>query len=160
MAREDVEVVRRFAETYEGDDVAAIVHDRMRGVDFDDPAALERLVAAWAAEDPMMRQVHPEIEWDASAGGMSGPARGFSELAAFYRDWMGLWERYVFRVVEYRDLGGWVVVPTDVWARGRDGIAVEMRVFQIFRVREGKVAVMRAFLSEEEALAAAQQRPA
>jgi hypothetical protein len=35
-----------------------------------------------------------------------------------------------------------------------------MRVFQIFRVREGKVAVMRAFLSEEEALAAAQQRPA
>jgi ketosteroid isomerase-like protein len=66
----------------------------------------------------------------------------------------------VFRVVEYRDLGGWVVVPTDVWARGRDGIPVEMRVFQIFRVREGKVAVMRAFLSEEEALAAAQQRPA
>jgi hypothetical protein len=158
MAREDVEVVRRFSETYEGDDVAAIVHDRMRRVDFDDAGAVERLVAAWAAEDPMMRQVHPEIEWDASAGGMTGTARGFSELAAFYRDWMGLWESYRFHVVEYRDLGGWVLVPIDVRARGRDGIAVEMRVFQLFRVREGKVAVMRAFLSEEAALEAAQQR--
>jgi ketosteroid isomerase-like protein len=30
-----------------------------------------------------------------------------------------------------------------------------MRVFQLWRVRDGKVVVMRAFLTEQEALAAA-----
>ena len=138
MAREDVAVVRRFNETYEGDDLAALVHDSVLGVDLDDRANLERLVQTWAAEDPMIRHVHPEIMWDTGATGVLAPARGLVELAAWYRDWMGLWESYVFRVIEYRDLGRWVLVPTDVLARGRDGIAVEMRVFQIFRVRREK----------------------
>ena len=39
-------------------------------------------------------------------------------------------------------------------ARGRDGIVVEMRTFQLYRVREGKLAVYRVYLSEQEALKA------
>jgi ketosteroid isomerase-like protein len=48
-----------------------------------------------------------------------------------------------------------VLTPYEVEARGRDGIPVSMRVFQLWHVREGKVDVMRAFLSEQEALEAA-----
>jgi ketosteroid isomerase-like protein len=155
MAREDVEVVRRFNDVYEGHDIAALIRAVLTQVDVDDPA----LVEAWAAQDPMMRQVHPEIVWDASSGGLTEPARGVVELTAWYRDWMGLWESYAYRIVEYRDLGDWVLVPSDVEARGRNGIPVEMRVFQIFRVREGKIATMRGFLTEEEALAAAAAAP-
>jgi ketosteroid isomerase-like protein len=61
----------------------------------------------------------------------------------------------VFRVSEYRDLGEWVLTVIDVRARGRGGIPVEMRVFELYRVRDGKVAVFRAYLSEHAALEAA-----
>jgi hypothetical protein len=127
------------------------------GVDLDGRANLERLVQTWAAEDPMMRHVHLEIVWDTGASAVVAPARGLVALAAWYRDWMGLWESYVFRVIEYRELGRWCSCPPMCWPEGRDGIAVEMRVFQIFRVRQGKIAVMRAFLSEGEAIEAAEE---
>jgi ketosteroid isomerase-like protein len=39
-------------------------------------------------------------------------------------------------------------------AHGRDGITVEMDVFQMWQVRDGKVVALRAFLSEREALEA------
>jgi hypothetical protein len=58
-------------------------------------------------------------------------------------------------MVEYRDLGDWVLAPTEIRARGAGGIPVEMRVFQLFGVRDGKVSALRAFLSEREALEAA-----
>jgi len=51
-----------------------------------------------------------------------------------------------------------ITCPTDVHGRGRDGIELEMRVFQLWRVRDGKVVVMQAFLTEHEALAATPAR--
>ena len=61
----------------------------------------------------------------------------------------------VFRPIEYRDLGNWVLVQVEVRGEGRDRIEVQMRTFEIFRVQEGKIAVYRAFRSEPEALEAA-----
>ena len=67
---------------------------------------------------------------------------------------MGLWESYVFRMVEIREVDGWILTPPTC-ARGRDGIELEMRVFQLWRVRDGKVVIIRTFLTEQEALVAA-----
>jgi len=64
-----------------------------------------------------------------------------------------LWESYVYRVAEYRDLGDWVLTVSDVRARGRDGIAVAMRSYQDWGIRHGKITTMRACTSEAEALA-------
>jgi ketosteroid isomerase-like protein len=55
---------------------------------------------------------------------------------------------------EYRDLGEWVLAPVDVSAQGRGGIPVEVRVFEMYRVRDGKIAAYRSFLSEQDALEA------
>ena len=55
---------------------------------------------------------------------------------------------------KYRDLGGWVLTPVDVRAVGRGGIPLQMQAFQIWQVQNGKVTVMRAFVSEDEALEA------
>ena len=43
----------------------------------------------------------------------------------------------------------------DIEARGPKGIPLEMRLFQIWKVRDSKVAGFRAFLNESEALEAA-----
>jgi ketosteroid isomerase-like protein len=72
----------------------------------------------------------------------------------WWAEWAGVWESYVYRNSAYRDLGDWVLTPTDVRARGRGGIPVEMRVLQLWQVRDGKVAALRVFLSEREALEA------
>jgi ketosteroid isomerase-like protein len=155
MARHDVDVVRAAVTAHEGRDLAAFIRERLVDVDLDDAAELERRVADLAAEDPMLQHFAPDIAWDATAIGITGTAGGLQQLAAWYRDWMGLWQSHVFRVAEIRQVDGWILTPTDVRARGRDGIELEMRVFQLWRVRNGKVVVMRAFLTEEEALVAA-----
>jgi ketosteroid isomerase-like protein len=153
MSPEDIEVVRRFNSAYEGEDIVPPLRESVKRLG-PDPQA-DAVLAEWAA-DPAYRHVHPEVEWDTSETGTFGTvARGARELTLWWADWIEVWESYVFEVSEYRDLGDWVLSPAYVRARGRGGIAVEMRVFHLFQVRDGKVATMRAFLSEEEALEAA-----
>jgi hypothetical protein len=65
----------------------------------------------------------------------------------------------VYRVVEYRDLGLWVLTPFELEARGRDGLPLRMQVFQLWHVHEGKAAIVRGFLTEADALEAAQSPP-
>jgi ketosteroid isomerase-like protein len=153
MSRENVEIVRRFNEPHDGEDIIPLLR---AGIDQVGPDPEPEAVLAFWADDPGWRYAHPEIEWDIAATGPVGmTASGPIEVARWWRDWSETWESYVDRMVEYRDLGEWVLAPTDVRAKGRGGIRVEMRAFQIFRVRDGKIAAMRAFLIEREALEAA-----
>jgi hypothetical protein len=56
---------------------------------------------------------------------------------------------------EYRDLGDWVLTVHDVRARGRGGIPVEIRAAaQLWKVHDGKIAVVRVFGSSDDALKA------
>jgi hypothetical protein len=48
-----------------------------------------------------------------------------------------------------------VLTSVDVRATGRVGIPVEMRTFEIRKVRDGKIAVCRIFGTERRALEAA-----
>ena len=152
MSQENVEIVRRHIGPYDGRDLAQIVREANEGVDLENPEAVRGAVAAMVAQDPVWKDVDPDIVWDATGLGVSFVARGIDEVAAYWRDWAGLWESYVYRVVEYRDLGDRVLTVSDVRARGRDGIDVALRSFQAWYVREGKIATMRACTSEGEAL--------
>jgi len=153
MSQENVEIVRDLNGPYEGLDVATIIREAVDRFGPDpDPAVV---LSEWA-QDPAWRHIHPEIEWDLTGTGAVGvTANGPREVALFWADWIEAWKSYVYQVVEYRDLGDWILTPTEVRASGPEGIPVEMRLFQIWRVRDGKVATMRAFLSEREALQAA-----
>jgi hypothetical protein len=73
-------------------------------------------------------------------------------------EWLEAWDSYVNHVVEYRDLGGWVLVQMNISARGREGISVDTRNFSLYQVRHGKVAVYRVCRSERDALKAAGAR--
>ena len=152
MSQADVEVVRQLNAPYEGVDLVPFIRDYVErfGPDPDEDAVL-----AASAEDPSWRHFHPDIEWEASVPGLPSSVHGIRELAMWWGEWVEAWESYEARMLEYRDLGDWILVPADVRARGRGGIDVEMRTFQLYRVRDGKVAVYRVFLSEREALHAA-----
>jgi uncharacterized protein len=152
MSHENVEIVRRAIEPYEGEDLVPALRELVERVEWWDAEA----VAAAMAQDPRGRHLHPEIEWDvSSAGAFGGVSHGYYELGAYWSQWVEMCESYVYRVREYRDLGDWLLTCTDVRARTRGGSTVEAESFQLWRVRDGKVSVMRSFLSEDEALEAA-----
>lgn len=146
-----MEIVRCFSVPYDGEDVLPKIRQDLDRVGSNPQS--DAVLATWA-NDPAWRFAHPDLEWDTSAMGMGNAARGPRDVAAFWRDWVEGWNRYVYLVREYRDLGDWVLTVSDVEATARDGLRLEMKSFQLWRVRDGRVAVMRAFLSEPEAIIA------
>ena len=151
MSHENVEIVRLATEPHNGEDMVPIVREIVEEIaDWSDADA----VVAAVANDPDVRPMHPEIEWDASALGLFGVAHGLYGLAVFWREWVEVWETYIYEMREYRDLGDWVLTINDARVRGHEGMPVAMRVFQTWKVRDGKIAIVRAFLSEAQALKA------
>ena len=150
MSQENVEVVRRATQSRDGEDLVPWIREFVASVDWADRDA----VAAAVAKETQGRYLHPDVEWTV-AEPMDDVFRGLYGVARYWADWAADWESYVYRVKDYRDLGDWVLTLADVKAVGRGGIRVEMRSFQIWQVRDGKVTVQRTFLSEAEALEAA-----
>ena len=153
MSQQNVEIVRRSMEPYDGVNVMPAIRESLER--FGPDPQPDVVLAQWA-NDPAFRHMHPEIEWDVTATGAFGTvARGPRELALWWADWVEAWESYVYRVREHRDLGDWVLTAADIRARGPGGIPLEMRTYELRQVRDGKVARYRVFLSEAEALEAA-----
>ena len=151
MSQENVELVRLATEPHNGEDMVPVIREGLEGIA--DWSNTDAVVAAMA-QDPNVRPMHPDVEWDASAIGVFGVAHGLYGLALFWREWVELWESYVYEMREYRDLGDWVLTVNDARALGRGGIPVETRVFQVWQVRDGKIVIVRLFGSEAEALKA------
>jgi len=99
----------------------------------------------------------PGIVWDMSATGLGPAAFGARALCQWWTAWVGAWTSYVYSVNEkdYQDLGEWVLTKGDVVATARNGQAVEMPVWQLWKVADGHVTVMRAFLTKADARKAA-----
>ena len=153
MSWENVELVRAHLEPYDGEDIIPTIRTYVERLG---PAPEPEAVLALWAEDPGWRHVHPECEWEVAGGGpLDTKVAGPTGVARWWAEWTEVWESYVYRVVEYRDLGEWVLALVDVRARGRGGIPVETRTFEIRGFREGQVAVCRVFSSEPDALKAA-----
>ena len=154
MSQENVEIVRLATEPHNGEDMVPVIRDGLGHiVDWSDTDA----VVAAMAQDPNVRPMHPDVEWDASAIGVFSVTHGLYALALFWREWVELWESYVYEMREYRDLGDWVLTINEAKARGRGGIPVETPVFQLWRVRDGKIIAVRLFGSETEALKAVER---
>ena len=159
MSERDVKVVRDYNEPYDGRDLAALIRERLDGIDLDDRTAVASAAARAILEEPITRHLHPDVVWDLSGAGdaIFGEQRGLAAVAQYWVDWAGVWESYVYRVSEYRDLGGTVLTVADTRAHSREGMDLRMDVFQVWTVRDGKIASMRAFLTEQDALDAEQR---
>jgi hypothetical protein len=63
------------------------------------------------------------------------------------------WERVSVEAVDIRDLGAYLLVETRLQAVGRiSGVELTQVTWNRFEVRNGKVASMRVFTEQEEAL--------
>jgi ketosteroid isomerase-like protein len=82
-----------------------------------------------------------------------GGADGIRELL---RDLAESWESFELADIDVRDLGDRVLVLGELRGRGRvSGIDVGARRGFLFSVRDGKIRHLQAYLSPDEALAAA-----
>lgn len=153
MSEENVEIVRSLNDPYEGRDVMPVIRAFVAELGPDpDPD----LVLAWWEQDPAWRHMSAEVEWDTTAvAGVGTKVKGPVEVALWWADWTDAWESYIYRTVEYRDLGELVLAQAAIEARGPGDVPVEMTVFQLWSVRDGKVAACRVFTSESQALEAA-----
>ena len=155
MSQENVEVVRRVLTPYDGQDMLPALRAGLERLG-SDPSP-EAVLAVWA-DDPGWRHMHPDIEWDSQQVMGMRTAHGPQELVEWWAEWVEVWRSYVYRILEYRDLGDWVMTPQHVSAVGRDEIPLEMKNAQLWQVRDGKVARVRVFFSEQEALDAVEQK--
>ena len=128
MSQENVEIVRRMNEAWNGRD-----H--------------EAWLAAYSPE--------AEIDWSRSRGPLKGVYRGHDELEAF---WDAFWSTFEDVQVEYHgftEVGSEVVVPNTAHIRGRQGIEVVARSTFVYTVESGQITRNRMFEERAEALEAA-----
>ena len=107
--------------------------------------------------EKVIAAIDPGFAMDLVAvGGQPAHYDGASGIREFFRDVEEDWESFRFDATDLRDLGDRVLVLGDVHGRGRaSGIDVEAKWAYIVGVREGKVAGLRGFLDQGEALEAA-----
>ena len=128
MSQENVEIVRRMNEAWNGRDHGA-------------------WLAAYSPE--------AEIDWSRSRGPLKGVYRGHDELEAF---WDAFWSTFEDVQVEYHgftEVGREVVVPNTAHIRGRQGIEVVARSTFVYTVENGQITRNRMFQERAEALQAA-----
>jgi ketosteroid isomerase-like protein len=131
MASENVEIVRRFND-------AINLHDLSAGI----PPGLYELL-------------DPDAELDLSRN-VFNPAvyHGRSGVERWRRAVLDVWESFHGELEELIDAGDKVVTQVLIRGRGREsGVDVEMRVFQVWTVRDSKVVrVVGGYRDRAEAL--------
>jgi ketosteroid isomerase-like protein len=155
VSQENVAVVRAINEPYERQDIIPGMRVSLERLGPDPPS--DALLEYWA-EDPLLRHIHPDVEWEAPLPGVS-TAHGAADVFRWWREWLEVWQSYTIRILEYRDLGDWVMTVNYIRARGRDGISLEITNFQLWQVRDGKVARVQIFFDEPAALEASGLEP-
>ena len=128
MSQENVEIVRRMNEAWNGRDHGA-------------------WLAAYSPE--------AEIDWSRSRGPLKGVYRGHDELEAF---WDAFWSTFEDVQVEYHgftEVGREGVVPNTAHVLGRQGIEVVARSTFVFTVENGRITRLRMFQERADALEAA-----
>jgi len=127
MSQENVEVVRRNIEAFNGRDLRA-----------------------WLATF----RSDGEMDWSRARGPLKGIYRGQGELEVFWDGWLtfdwGELETY-----DLTEAGSEVVVPNTATFRGRQGIEVVARSAFVFTVEDGQIVRQRLFQGRADALKAA-----
>jgi ketosteroid isomerase-like protein len=127
MAQENVEIVRRAIDAFNGRDL-----------------------------DGAMRDTDPEVEvdWSRSRGVQAGIYRGRAAARGFWNTWFEMFERIVMSPDEFIESGEHVLVPNATRLWGRDGVAVEAHSVYVVTLRNGRILKWRLYQERPEALEA------
>ena len=139
MAKEDVEIVRRLFEY--GADAKARADRRDGSLTADHPFFM-----IWHPE--CVLEELPEMPDAAAYHGRAGVARYFAHIPE-------LWEELTFTPAEVLDAPDGVVAVTDISGRSKAGVDAQLRVYQVFRLRDGMIASVSAYSDRGQAFAAA-----
>jgi ketosteroid isomerase-like protein len=113
-----------------------------------------------ARENPavMYDVLAEDVEWDVSDLNLPGPStyHGHQGVGEFFRDWVGAFEEWGYEAEELIDAGDATVVQLHQWGRGKgSGAEVEVRFWQVWRFRDGRVIRASHHLERAQALEAA-----
>ena len=128
MSQENVEVVRRHIEAWNGRD-------------------LMTLLTVWRSD--------AEIDWSRSRGPLKGVFCGHRELETFWNEFWSTFEEVHVEMHGFTEAGSEVVTSTTAHMLGREGIEVIARSTFVFTVEKGQVTRLRMFQERAEALEAA-----
>jgi ketosteroid isomerase-like protein len=127
MSQENVELVRRFEESWAASDL-----------------------------DAALECVHAEMEfdWSDSMGPFAGTYRGWDGLTRFWTEMLEAWEHFSPEMEEVIDIGPNRLITLDV-VRGRgkgSGVDIEARGAMLWTFREDKIVRAKMFQTKQEAL--------
>ena len=132
MSAENVELVRRFVDAFNRRDVESLAGDY----------------------DPDV-ELH---EWPTAPG--AGSYHGIDGVRSALDNWFEVWEWMHVEMVDLVDAGDRVLVTLDQVAKGRGSeVEVEIRSYNVYTFRDGKVLRMELFTEREPALEAAGLAP-
>jgi ketosteroid isomerase-like protein len=121
---------------------------------------VQSICAAWERGDyGSVGWAHPEIEFVGVDGPAPAARRGLTAMAEGWRDWLGAWEDFNQRAIEYREVDGErVLVLFRCSGRGKtsglDLAQMHPLIAGLFQVRDGKVTRFVGYLDHERALEA------
>jgi ketosteroid isomerase-like protein len=97
-------------------------------------------------------------EWPTAPG--AGVYRGVDGVRSAVDNWFDVWEWMRVEIVELIDAGDRVLVTLDQRAKGKGSeVEVEIRSYNVYTFRDGKVLRMQLFTEREPALEAAGLTP-
>jgi uncharacterized protein len=108
--------------------------------------------------DALEKLLHPDIEWRTTPEvPFLGTYKGLEEFQRGMNEWTESFDDLTTEVEEMIDAGEHALVFHRMHGRGRDsGAEVDLTIWQVVSVRDGKLARMHDFMDRAEALAAAQ----
>jgi ketosteroid isomerase-like protein len=136
MSEQDVAIVRRLLEFQAGD-----------------PAATPQ--EAMSPGHAFLLMWHPDCVIEEMAEVPDTDVyRGRDGVVRYFRQLDEMWDAVSYTTEELLDGPDGVLSATDIRGRSKSGIDAKLRVYQVYRVREGMIAFATAYSSREPALAA------
>jgi uncharacterized protein len=105
--------------------------------------------------DALYELLHRDIEWRTTPEvPFLGTYRGLDEFLRGMNEWTDSFDEITTEVEEMIDAGEHVLVFHRMHGRGRDsGAEVDLAIWQVVSVRDGKLVRMHDYMDREEALA-------
>ena len=136
MSQENVEIVQRLFEY--GPEVQAFLRQ-------DRDLSGHPWLLLWHPE--CVIEELAEVPDSAAYHGREGVMRYFEQAGE-------AWDEMTYTPAEVLDGSDGVLSATDIWARSKAGVETQMRVYQLFRLRDGMIVYVKGYTDREQALEA------
>jgi ketosteroid isomerase-like protein len=111
--------------------------------------------AAHAAGEEVPDGIHPDVVWNPAE---ELPMHGAEAVKEHMRRWEGEWEDLRTTPEEFADHGDRVLVTVHFAGKGvKSGIEIDVRVYEIYTVRGGRIVRMDEYTEKSAALEAIEQ---